>query len=216
LNKKYLLLGGVFAPATYVTAVVLGGVIRPGYSHYSEAISELIASGAPNKALLDPLFIAYNLFALAFSIGVLACLRARPIGRLPLGLLASAFLVFGSLVGLATVFFPQDPGGPAVTTTGTIHILLASLSSFASMLSMLFLGLWQRSAQERTFARYSFASLLVLFVSGGLAAASIALGFESTGLLERVTIFSYLQWMLVIALRFYRSCTPGSRPTLDT
>ena len=200
MNKKVWLLGGIIAPVTYLVAVVVGGIIRPGYSHYSEAISELIATGSPNKALLDPLFTVYNLMALAFAVGVLARVRDWPSGRRSLGLLASGFLIFGALIGLATIFFPQDPGGPAVTTTGTIHIALASLSSLASMLSMLFLGLWLRTVRERTYARYSFASLLVVFVSGGLAAASIGIGFGASGLLERITIFGYLQWVLVIAV----------------
>jgi hypothetical membrane protein len=210
VNKKVWLLGGILAPVTYLIAVVVGGLIRPGYSHYSEAISELIASGAPNKVLLNPLFIVYNLLAFAFGFGVLVYVRAWPSGRRSLGLIAAGALIFGALVGLATVFFPQDPGGPAVTVTGTIHIVLASLSSLASMLSMLFLGLWLRTVQERAYARYSLVSLLVVFISGGLAAASVGIGFGASGLLERVTIFSHLQWMLVIAWRLY--ARPGPQP----
>lgn len=210
MNKRIWLLGGVLAPAVYLIAVVLGGIIRPGYSHVSEAISELIASGAPNKALLDPLFVVYNLAALAFSFGVLACVLSWPSGKRRYGLVAAGFLVFGGLVGLATVFFPQDPGGPAVTVTGTVHIVLAGLSSLASMLSMLSFGLWLRTAQESKMARHAFVSLVVVFVSGGLAAASIPIGFGASGLLERVTIFSYLHWMFVVALWLYRHPRPGS------
>lgn len=205
MNKRTWLLGGVLAPVVYLIAVVLGGMIRPGYSHHSEAISELIASGAPNKALLDPMFVVYNLAALAFSCGVLVYVLSRASGRRRLGLIAAGFLIFGGLVGLATVFFPQDPGGPAVTPTGTVHIVLAGMSSLASMLSMVSFGLWLRTAHESKMARHSFVSLVVVFVSGGLAAASIPLGFGASGLLERVTIFSYLQWMFVVALWLYRS-----------
>lgn len=200
VNKRLWLLGGVVAPAVYVVAVALGGLIRPGYSHYSETISELIASGAPNKALLDPMFIIYNLAAIAFSYGVFVCVRAWPSEGRRLGQMAVAFLVFGGFVGLATVFFPQDPGGPPVTLAGTVHIALAGLSSLASMLSMLFFGLWLRVTREASMARHAFVSLIVVFVSGGLAAASIPIGFGASGLLERATIFSYLQWMLVVAL----------------
>lgn len=209
MSKRIWLLGGVVAPIVYLIAVVLGGLIRPDYSHYSEAISELIASGAPNKALLDPLFVVYNLAALAFSFGVLACVRYWPSGSRRVGLIAAGFVIFGGLIGLATVFFPQDPGGPAVTLTGTIHIVLAGLSSLASMLSMLFFGLWLRSAHESKMARYSLLSLIVVFLSGGLAAASIPIGFGASGLLERVTIFSYLQWMFVVALWLYIQLRPG-------
>ncbi|MDD5263426.1 MAG: DUF998 domain-containing protein [Candidatus Bipolaricaulis sp.] len=204
MSKRAWLSGGILAPVTYLVVVVLGGLIRPGYSHYSEAISELVASGAPNKALLDPLFVLYNLAGLAFAYGVLRCVRSRPEEKRRFGLIATGFLFLGGLVGLATVFVPQDPAGPAVTATGAVHIVLAGSSSILSMLSMLFFGLWLRATQETAMARHSFASLIVVFVSGGLAAASVATGFGASGLLERITIFSYLQWMFVVALWLFR------------
>ena len=55
--KKYLLYGGIVAPVLYVVTIIVGGLIRPGYSHIANAISELTAAGAPNKALLDPLLV---------------------------------------------------------------------------------------------------------------------------------------------------------------
>lgn len=59
-------------------------------------------------------------------------------------------------------------------------------------------------------ARHSFLSLIVVFLSGGLAAASVSSGFGASGLLGRVTIFSYLQWMFVVALWLYTQLRPGS------
>jgi hypothetical protein len=61
------MLSGILAPVVYVTTVILGGILRPGYSPLSEAVSELIATGAPNKLFLDPLFALYNLLTLAFG-----------------------------------------------------------------------------------------------------------------------------------------------------
>lgn len=41
--KKLLILCGVLAPFIYLAAVALGGLLRPGYSHIGQAISELMA-----------------------------------------------------------------------------------------------------------------------------------------------------------------------------
>jgi hypothetical protein len=49
---------------------VLGGMRYEGYSFTSQAISELMATGAPSEAFVDPLFITYGVLALAFSVGV--------------------------------------------------------------------------------------------------------------------------------------------------
>ncbi len=61
MKNRILSIGGALAPILYVMTVALGGAIRPGYSHIAQAVSELIETGAPNKALLDALFIIYNL-----------------------------------------------------------------------------------------------------------------------------------------------------------
>ena len=58
--KKLLMLCGISAAIIYVGTVILGGLLRPGYSHISMAISELVADGAPNRSLLSSLFLLYN------------------------------------------------------------------------------------------------------------------------------------------------------------
>jgi hypothetical membrane protein len=62
------MLCGMLAPVVYVIAVIIGGVLRLGYSHKSQFVSELLEVGAPNKSLLNPLFALYNLLTIAFGI----------------------------------------------------------------------------------------------------------------------------------------------------
>jgi len=99
--KKLLLLSGMSAAMVYVGSVILGGVIRPGYSHMSEAISELVADGAPNRFLLSSLFLIYNLLLVAFGIGLFLGVKDRSRGRRS-GFIGSLALM---LVGLAGVAF---------------------------------------------------------------------------------------------------------------
>jgi hypothetical protein len=66
------------------------------------------------------------------------------------------------------------------------------------------MGLWLRHIPRlRGYSRYSFISLGVVFLSGGLAAASIASNSPAGGLIERITIGGFLQWVFVIALLMY-------------
>lgn len=74
MKIKPLLFCGILAPI--VGAVVLGGVLRPGYSQVLNFVSDLIGSGAPNKRLVDPLFELYDLFCLAFGLGTFLLARA--------------------------------------------------------------------------------------------------------------------------------------------
>ena len=202
---------GLFAVAVYVFAVVLGGALRPDYDHVSRFVSELIGAGAPNKAALDALFAAYNLAALLFAAGVVGLVRPAPGaagGRL--GRFGAWALVAQALLGLATLGFPQDPIGGAVTATGTAHIVLAGLNSLATMLAMLGVGLWLVARPPaRRLGRYTLVSLAVVFVSGGLAAALTAQGSAVAGLLERVTIGAFLQWVAGVAVAQKRGLRLG-------
>ena len=69
---KYRLLAvcGIIAPLLYVFTVALGGILTPNYSHVSNAISELIETGAPYTMFLNPLFDVYNILIVLFAAGL--------------------------------------------------------------------------------------------------------------------------------------------------
>jgi hypothetical protein len=194
--------------------VILGGLLRPGYSHVAHAISELIAAGTPNTALLTPLFTLYDLLLAAFGVGLLLTVKASEERQgVRSGTWGALTLVVAGLLGvLMNLFFPQDPGGPAVTFAGTVHVVLAGMLSLGTMLAMLCTGLWLRHAPVlRIYWIYSLASLVLVVVSGALGAAAIATSSPSLGLVERVTIGAFLQWVFVIALKLTPTTTAMER-----
>ena len=104
------------------------------------------------------------------------------------------------IFGMLTLFFPEDPIGAQVSTIGILHIVLAGLSSITTMGSMLLLGLWFRRANATAgLGVYSLVSVGFVFVTGGLL---VVLGIHSpvAGLVERLTIGGFLQWLFVIAV----------------
>jgi hypothetical membrane protein len=223
MSRKYLLVCGVLAPLVYVGAVILGGLLRPGYRHVAHAVSELIAAGAPNRLLLNPLFTLYDLLLAAFGAGLVLAVKVSPEqnGKRCGAWGALALVVAGMLGVLMNLFFPQDPGGPPVTVTGMVHVVLAGVLSLGTMLAMLCTGLWLRHLPDQRAAWiYSLISLAVVFISGGLGAAAIASRSPYLGLVERVTIGAFVQWVFAIALRLsvstvapHRSGTqPGISP----
>jgi hypothetical protein len=178
-------------------------------------VSDLIAAGSAHKTLLDPLFALYNLLTAAFSVGLLKKMRIDNLSGKGMGMAGALFLLVEGLVGFVTLFFPEDVGGmgASISFIGTMHIILAGLSSLTSMLSILFIGLWfWKNPHLRRFGIYSFTSLALVFVSGGLAAVSISTGSALSGLMERITIGGFLQWILVIAWFMYSSDTMTESP----
>jgi hypothetical membrane protein len=215
MRRKYLLFCGMLAALIYIGTVILGGLLRPGYSHVAHAISELIAAGAPNTALLTPLFTLYDLLLAAFGVGLLLTVKASAErqGARSGACGALALVVSGLLGVLMNHFFPEDPGGPPVTFAGTVHVVLAGVLSLGTMLAILSTGLWLRHRPGlHAYWRYSLLSLLLVFVSGGLGAVAIATHSPYLGLVERVTIGAFVQWVFVIALTLSTATSVMRRP----
>jgi len=71
-----------FMTVFFVFIAILGGAMRPGYSHLSDTISELFSPGSPNKLLLDTLHTLYAVLLVLFGIGVLQLVRTSHRARL--------------------------------------------------------------------------------------------------------------------------------------
>lgn len=201
--KKLLILSGILAPIIYVGTVLLGGILRPGYSHLAEAISELVAAGAPNKPLLSSLFIVYNVLCSAFGIGLLQQ-TINTSGRKTSGKFGAISLILIGIIGvLLELFFPQDPGGQAVTFAGTMHIILASMAALLTMITIVSTGLWFREIPRfKGYTLYSVITFAVIFVAGG-SVPILGMTHPYFGLLERIPIGAFIQWLFVTGLKMY-------------
>ena len=204
MQSRVLLFCGIIASILYAAAVGVGGALWPGYSHIARAVSDLVSTGAPNKALLELLFALYNVGVGAFALGMLLTLRtfAGEVGR-RVGLAGSLSLIAEAAFGLLTLLVPEPAGGmsAAMTSTGAMHIVFAGLSSLATMISMVLIGIWFRRAPALSgLAAYSFVSVAVVFVSGALGAVAVGSGSSLAGLVERITIGGFIQWLFVVSI----------------
>jgi hypothetical protein len=192
------------APLVYGAAVCLGGMLSPHYSPMSQAVSDLIATGAPNKALLDILFALYNVLSLCFASALYYQVHTTTLS-VPkrVGEIGAGVLFAQGIFGLVTLCFPEPASGmsAAMTHTGKMHIVFAGLSSLTTMLSILLMGFWFNKSQHlRRYAVYSFFSVAIIFLTGGFAAISVATQSPFAGVVERITIGGFMQWLFVIAL----------------
>lgn len=186
---------GILAPLLYTATVAVGAAFQPGYSHIANAISELLEAG--RGAALEPFMLLYNLLIVAFALGVAASLARRDL----LFRIGARLLGFGGVLGLMMTPFPMDPIGSPATATGLTHLVIAGMMSVTSMACLLCFALaWRRQVAGGARSVYAFLSLAVVFVSGGIAAISAANGWPLMGLFERLTIGTYLAWMMVLAI----------------
>ena len=202
MTRKTLLACGILSSLLYVATDVLGGMRYEGYSFTSQAISELMATGAPSEAFVDPLFIAYGVLALAFGVGV----RREGVGRSRALWIAGALLMAYAAIGFAgPTFFEMRPRGTGSLQSDAPHIIL---TGGLVLLTLLAIGFGAFAFGTR-FRVYSVATLLTVMVFGALTApygARIAAGQPTPGfgILERITVYSSLLWMAVFAVALLR------------
>jgi len=114
-----------------------------------------------------------------------------------------AFLIIAAVLGIFTVIFPQDPGGPPVTFAGTVHVVLLIPLVILSLAA--FLAFRRRLKNDNLWSGYDRYSLITFIVAIPLGIIS-AVSLESPyiGLLERISAAVVLQWGFVMAIKLLR------------
>jgi hypothetical protein len=195
---KILALCGILAPIIYVSALIVGNILDPTYSQVGKTISELIAQGAPNRDLLNGIFIVYNVLLIPFAFGMFYGLKkgwARNI--------ISVALIISGVLGIAwTLFFPLDVGGKSVSLTGQLHLAVGGL--VVPLIFALELSFWRGARKDSRWKRSSKFSLAIFAVTLMFGLATIVfVNSDFRGLLERITTGSFLLWVEVLAIKLF-------------
>jgi hypothetical membrane protein len=199
---------GVLAPLLYAGNVAWGGTLFPGYSHIADAISSLTESGRPGTREIALLFGLYNALVVVFGLAGLALTYKDRFWAGCFGLL----LATGTL-GWLMWPFAMDPVGAPASVPGIIHIILAALASLATMGAILLSALaWRKRPDGGGPSAFSAACLVIVFCSGIPAGFAAANNWPTMGLFERITIGTFLVWMLVTASCFLRGGDTRSKP----
>jgi hypothetical protein len=200
MNGKVFYISGMLIPVVYVSMYVLGGVLRPEYSHISNSVSELLSPGAPNRQLLMTIQTFYALLHIVFGFGVLRFVRGAANDQLT-GRIGAWLIIGLGVVTIGTVLFPQDAEGTPATMAGLVHKILVfgGLIPF-SILSTLLFGLWlKRAGLFPGFDVYSLVTVGAIVVMGGLGGATVETQYA--GLVERIAAIVTQQWLFMLGLK---------------
>jgi hypothetical protein len=195
--KKIYTIFGFLGPIIYILAVIIGGVLRNDYSQLYNTVSELTTSNTPNLVLMSIMFGIYNVSILLFGIGAFLDATVDTSKKYRAAML---MLVLTGLAGIVLIFFPQDPRNAAFTITGTVHIAVAGITSLITILTIFLAGFsFRKKTGMNNFAKYSFISGIIVVISGGLAAYSVGNNLFFGGLLEKITILTFIVWVMVFS-----------------
>lgn len=210
--QPVLLWCGILSSLLYIATDILGGLRYEGYSFTSQAISELMAIGAPSERFVDPLFIVYSALVLAFAIG----LWHERVGRDgALRIVAVLLIGYAALGFTGPTFFEMSQRGAGSLPGDRPHIILTAV---LVVLLLLAIGLSSFAFGKR-FRAYALATLLVVFLSGAMTApyaAQIAAGEPTPGfgIIERITIYTTLAWIAGLAIAVLRRRDAAVQPPL--
>lgn len=207
--RKVLLSCGIVAAILYLAADVVGALRFPGYRYADQTVSELIAVDAPTRPLLVVLGLFYALLWFAFGAGIWRSASAKWALRV-----VAAGLVAKEVLGtVVTWFFPMHlravlaAGG--ATYTDTWHANLTALGILCFLTAIAF----GSTAFGKGFRLYSIATVLVLVVFGTLGfldAPRMAANLPTPwmGVWERINIYGYFLWSVVLAIKLLRAPVP--------
>jgi hypothetical protein len=202
--RKTLLACGILSSLLYLAMNVFVAAQWPGYSSFSQVVSELSAIDSPTRSLWLPLGLLYGVLLLAFGYGVWRSAQARQ--RRPLRV-AGALLVVYALIGL---FWPPMHLRPVLaagggTLTDTLHIVWTAVEGVLMVLAIGFAA----ASFGRRFRVYSIASIVSMLVCGWLT-GTFAPAIQAdkptpwVGVWERVVIASQMLWIAVLSITILR------------
>ena len=199
MKRHHLYYCGLFAPIIFILNAILGGSLRPGYSHLVNTVSELFTVGSPNRLLLSSFYTLFSIGLILFGIGLLqfVCFTGKDQGIGKWG--ASLFIVVGILNSLTATVFPQDPWGSPSTFPGEMHMILSGIITLLSLGYMLLFGIWfHRTGIFPGFLWYSIITVVGAFLAGAWFAISV--DNPIMGLAERIAILVGFQWTLALSI----------------
>ena len=202
MDKKIFFVCGMLFPIVYIIMTILGGALRPGYSHIADTVSELLSPGAPNKPLLMVFQITHALMGSLFGTGLLLFVRSSDHNSI-LGRIGAWMIIAVGVATIGTAIFPQDAAGTAATLAGKLHgILVFGILVPFTIISTLLIGIWLKQAGIFPWFRtYSFITIAASILLAGLAGAS--LDTPIMGLTERLGVLAGFQWTFVLALKLF-------------
>ncbi|HTI41579.1 MAG TPA: alpha/beta fold hydrolase [Vicinamibacterales bacterium] len=206
--RKTLLACGILSSLLYVAMNIYVASQWPGYSSFSQVVSELSAIDSPTRSIWVPLGFLWGTLLLAFTWGVWRSAGGNRPLRIA-GALLIAYAIFG-------FFWPPMHLRPVLaagggTLTDILHIVWTAVEGCVLVLAMSFAA----AAFGRRFRVYSIGSIVLMlalgYVTGTYAAAIEAnLPTPGVGLWERLLIGLQMLWIAVLSTVLLRSPVAAS------
>jgi hypothetical protein len=214
MMQKFLFICGILSSLLYVAMTILAAMRWEGYSSFSQTVSELFAIDAPSRSIVIPLMLAYSMLMFAFGLGVWMSAGRKVALRVVAGLLVGKEVL--GVIG--TLFAPMHMRGVEGTLTDSMHAIITGVGVLLFMFPAI---VFAATAFGKRFRIYSIGTILIFLVFGALSGLdgprmAAHLPTPLMGVWERVNIFGYMIWVVVLAITLLRAPVENSEDGLET
>ena len=204
ISLRFIALGGIVGPLLFTLTTIICASLRPHYSHISQFISELGATGSPNAYLMN--FAGFIPAGLMIALLGLSLILKLPKKFLTItgSVLITVFGICVIIVGIFSNDFPEIPEG-AGSMSNMIHNQVSLLMFLLVIIGILILGISYRKLPSwRGLWLYSVVSSLISF---GLLVAFIisTQSLTYTGIWQRLFLLSIFLWMGIVGLHIFNA-----------
>jgi len=198
MEKRLLYYAGYGAGIFYLPGDFIGDTITPEYNYITNAVSELIQSGAEDRIFLSSFLFLHAVMIILFAIGIIIQHPYKQSKSVFMG--GILLLVIGINYVMSSSIFPMDPIGTEPTFPGVMHLILlgASVVSTFILMPLLAVGL-KRSYNWKYFSTFTFLCLTVIIITGITTPVVLVNGIEVMGLTERIVAYTFYIWMFGLA-----------------
>jgi hypothetical membrane protein len=203
-TQRLLAICGIIGPILFAIVVIILGLLRPGYDHITQSISELGEAGGPNAIIMNTVgFALLGVLMIAFAFGLHRGInggRGSKIGPALVALGGAALVMAG--------IFHCDPAGVDTPMVGITHYVFMTIYAFAMILAPL--AICPRLKRDRLWQSYVTYSLITVVVAGAISALFVITVYVFDvfepwkGILQRVSMVVPPLWMEVVAIRLLR------------
>ncbi|MFX0196338.1 MAG: DUF998 domain-containing protein [Candidatus Hodarchaeota archaeon] len=188
---------GIIGPIFYTIVLIILGLLRPGYSHVTQSMSELGEVGGPNAIMMNTIgFPLLGFLLIAFAIGL-----HRGLSEGEGSMLGPGLIVLSGVGLIGSGIFPCDPGCIDVTLVSKMHSIMATIAAFAMIFAAL--AIFYRVKNDLLWQNYQLYSLLTGIVTAIIASAYMV--FEPwLGVFQRLSMGVSLLWIEIMAIQLLR------------
>jgi hypothetical protein len=197
----------MLAVVFYLSHILIGGYLWKTYSHLQQPLSDLTATGAPNRFLLLLFTNIYGGLALIFAVSFTVFERKE---RDKLVFWGGISFIILHIVSISYSFFPQDLPGAEPSFAGMMHLVVTVLIVPFTILTPLLIGFGLRKEKAwKTLGNFSLISGILIIIFGGLTGFFFAKGLPYFGLVERINIGTLQIWTFVMSYKLLKSKHEG-------